>query len=50
MIAIPAEKDELILIDEENDAVTATNRLLWTNPCLHENIEVRPARLHKFGN
>jgi hypothetical protein len=26
----------LIVIDEENDAVSATNRLLWTYPGLHE--------------
>ncbi len=36
LIRITAEKDGLIVIDEKNDAVTATNRLLWTNPCLHE--------------
>jgi hypothetical protein len=26
----------LIVVDEENDAVSATNRLLWTYPGLHE--------------
>ena len=26
----------LIVVDEENDAITATNRLMWTNPVLHE--------------
>jgi hypothetical protein len=36
LIRMTAEKDRLIVIDEENDAVTATNRLLWTNPGLHE--------------
>ena len=29
-------KDGLIFIDEENDAVTASNRLLWTYAGLHE--------------
>jgi hypothetical protein len=33
-------KDGLIIIDEENDAITATNRLLWTYPDLHETISV----------
>ncbi len=26
----------LIVVDVENDAITATNRLLWTNPVLHD--------------
>ena len=30
-----AQRQGLIMIDEENDAVTATNRLLWTYPGLH---------------
>ena len=29
-------KSGLIVVDEENDAVSATNRLLWTYPGLHE--------------
>jgi len=29
-------KDGLVIIDEENDAVTATNRLLWTYPGIHD--------------
>jgi hypothetical protein len=29
-------KDGLIVIDEKNDAVTATNRLLWTYPGIHD--------------
>jgi hypothetical protein len=28
----------LIVVDEENDAISATNRLLWTYPGLHEAI------------
>ena len=28
----------LVIIDEQNDAVTATNRLLWTYPDLHLTI------------
>ncbi len=36
LIKKTSEETGLILIDEENDAITATNRLLWTNPCLHE--------------
>ena len=28
----------MIVIDEENDSVTATNRLLWTYPDLHLTI------------
>lgn len=31
-----AQKMGLIYVDEENDAVTATNRLLLTYPDLHE--------------
>ena len=33
-----AAKDGLVYIDEENDAITATNRLLLTYPDLHEVI------------
>jgi hypothetical protein len=33
-------KQGLILIDEENDSITATNRLLFTYPDLHEAISV----------
>lgn len=29
-------KSGLVIIDEENDSVTATNRLLFTYPGLHE--------------
>jgi len=31
-----AEKDGLIVVDEETDSVTATNRLLLTYPGLHD--------------
>lgn len=31
-----AEKDGLIVIDQETDSVTATNRLLLTYPGLHD--------------
>ena len=31
-----AAEEGLIIIDEENDAITATNRLLLTYPGLHE--------------
>ena len=31
-------KSGLIVVDEENDAISATNRLLWTYPGLHEAI------------
>ncbi|MDX2470972.1 MAG: hypothetical protein QNL04_10400 [SAR324 cluster bacterium] len=33
-----AAKEGLIFIDEKNDAITATNRLLLTYPALHEII------------
>ena len=33
-----AAKSGLILIDEQNDSITATNRLLFTYPDLHEAI------------
>ncbi|MGN7610979.1 hypothetical protein ACQZV8_02730 [Magnetococcales bacterium HHB-1] len=33
-----ATESGLIIVDEENDAITASNRLLWTNPVLHECI------------
>ncbi len=33
---VAASQEGLIVIDEENDAVTATNRLLLTYPGLHE--------------
>lgn len=32
--------DGLMIIDEKNDAITATNRLLWTYPDLHEALSV----------
>lgn len=31
-----AEETGLIVVDEENDAITATNRLMWANPVLHD--------------
>ncbi|MBF0444099.1 MAG: hypothetical protein HQL68_00810 [Magnetococcales bacterium] len=31
-----ARERGLIVVDEENDAITATNRLMWTNPVLHD--------------
>ncbi len=34
-----ASADGLVVIDEENDAVTATNRLLLTYPGLHEALQ-----------
>lgn len=34
-----AAKEGLIFVDEENDAVTATNRLLITYPGLHEILQ-----------
>ncbi|MBF0236957.1 MAG: hypothetical protein HQM12_04565 [SAR324 cluster bacterium] len=33
---VSAANDGLIMVDEDNDAVTATNRLLLTYPGLHE--------------
>ena len=36
LIQQTAQDSGLIVVDEENDAITATNRLLWTNPVLHE--------------
>jgi hypothetical protein len=33
---VTISKDGLIIVDEENDAVTATNRLLWTYPGIHD--------------
>lgn len=35
-IILSAANEELIIIDEENDALTATNRLLLTYPGLHD--------------
>jgi hypothetical protein len=35
---IETSKSGLIIIDEENDAISATNRLLFTYPDLHEAI------------
>ena len=34
-----AAADGLVVIDEDNDAVTATNRLLFTYPGLHEVLQ-----------
>ncbi|MBF0371351.1 MAG: hypothetical protein HQL52_18065 [Magnetococcales bacterium] len=31
-----ARENGLIVVDEANDAITATNRLMWTNPVLHD--------------
>ena len=35
-----ASNDGLIIVDEENDAITATNRLLWVYPGIHEALNV----------
>lgn len=35
-LLLNAQQEGLITIDEEVDAVTATDRLLWTYPGLHE--------------
>lgn len=35
---LQTSKSGLIIIDEENDSITATNRLLFTYPGLHEAI------------
>ncbi|MBT4289451.1 MAG: hypothetical protein HOD92_19160 [Deltaproteobacteria bacterium] len=37
---LKAEKDGLIVVDEETDSVTATNRLLLTYPGLHDIINM----------
>jgi primosomal protein N' (replication factor Y) len=37
---LPFEKLKLIIVDEENDAITATNRLLWVYPGIHEALNV----------
>jgi hypothetical protein len=42
-----ASKDDLIIVDIENDAVTATNRLLWTYPGLHDTLN---AIINEWGN
>jgi hypothetical protein len=42
-----ASKDGLIQVDIENDAVTATNRLLWTYPGLHDTLN---AIINEWGN
>lgn len=34
-----AARDGLVIIDEENDALSATNRLLFTYPALHEILQ-----------
>ncbi len=34
-----AAADGLVVIDEDNDAVTATNRLLFTYPGLHDALQ-----------
>jgi hypothetical protein len=36
---VGAANDGLVFIDEENDAVTATNRLLFAYPGLHEALQ-----------
>ncbi|OSM01886.1 hypothetical protein [Magnetofaba australis] len=36
LIEKTARDSGLIFIDEANDAITASNRLLWTNPILHD--------------
>ena len=37
---LQTSKSGLIIIDEENDSITATNRLLFTYPDLHETLSV----------
>ncbi|ABK42904.1 hypothetical protein Mmc1_0378 [Magnetococcus marinus MC-1] len=36
LIRKTADESGLIVVDEANDAITATNRLLWCNPVLHD--------------
>ncbi|MEO5366635.1 MAG: hypothetical protein H7831_09835 [Magnetococcus sp. WYHC-3] len=38
LIQKTAQESGLIVVDEAHDAITATNRLLWTNPVLHDCI------------
>lgn len=42
-----ASTDGLIVVDVENDAVTATNRLIWTYPGLHDALN---AIINEWGN
>lgn len=39
-IIVNASKEGVILIDEQNDSIVPTNRLLWTYPDLHETLMV----------
>lgn len=37
---LKSSKEGLLIVDEENDSISPTNRLLWTYPDLHEAISV----------